>query len=154
MVQVGLTHFWSGELGDLLTDELAAERKPTILELLARAIAENTDPVLSFAHIQSDLGICRGTFFRQVRHSLPILRSLSVGWACGSPIMRHGNWPGSNRGLWTDQMHTGEVVAGRGATPHPAGEDAIEYSVLTFGLPVHSHGELCRGGAPEAEVRP
>ena len=70
MVQVGLTHFWSGELGDLLTDELAAERKPTTLELLARAIAENTDPVLSFAHIQSDLGICRGTFFRQVRHSL------------------------------------------------------------------------------------
>ena len=61
-------------MGNLLTDELAAERKPTTLELLARAIAENADPVLSFAYIQSDLGICRGTFFRHVRHFLPIMR--------------------------------------------------------------------------------
>ena len=46
------------------------------------------------------------------------------------------------QGLWTEAMHTGEVVAGRGATPHPAGEDAIQYSVLAFGLPGDNGGEF------------
>ena len=56
------------------TPPVTAERKPNARAVRDAVLAVTSDPVLTFEYIKGDLGISHASFFRSVRHELPIMQ--------------------------------------------------------------------------------
>ena len=53
---------------------VTGEQKPSARAVRDATMAVTADPVLGFEFVKADLGISHATFFRTVRHQLPIIQ--------------------------------------------------------------------------------